>query len=271
MPNSTMSLDDAKKILKLLSNSSYTKSDITKAYRTLAKQYHPDKGGTHEQFLALCEAYQVASDSVRQTTELDNEAGTTTVNVPLSAEEALATLYITISAVREKLYNHVTSQSLALNDLRRVLDEILLELQRDLDCPPQYVVETLRLRAKDINSRIETIYSGPTPVFAATVAFAFLTTSLGILALIIALSQPAGVVLGTAALSGLIAIPPVAGLLFGAICFYGATSADKNRSTQQQEMKKIVTAINALAKVFEDNSEEDDSSLRFNNRTYSVL
>ena len=115
---------------------------------------------------------------------------------------------------------------------------------------------SLRINANVLNLRINNIYSGPTPAFAAIVASAFLTITLGILVLMIALSPPAGVVLGTAVLSGLIATPPVSGLLFGTLCFFAAKSADKNRSEQQQEMRKIVTAINELADSIEQNPEE---------------
>lgn len=36
---------------------------ITKAYRKLARQKHPDKGGDPEEFKALAEAYEVGGSS----------------------------------------------------------------------------------------------------------------------------------------------------------------------------------------------------------------
>ncbi|NCX96792.1 MAG: hypothetical protein EBX41_10410, partial [Chitinophagia bacterium] len=179
------------------------------------------------------------------------------VNVSLSVAEALAKLYTTISTVGDKLDTY--SETIALKELRNIFSDIQYSLRKDiLDNPPEVVLDILRRNANDLNSRINNIYSGPTPVFAGVVAGAFATIALGILVLMIALSPPAGVVLGTAALSGLIATPLVGGLLFGAFCFFTATSADKNRSDQQQEMRKIVTAINTLADVVQQNTKEDN-------------
>ena len=39
-----------------------SQEDIKKAYRTLAMQHHPDKGGDAEKFKKLCQSYEVLSD-----------------------------------------------------------------------------------------------------------------------------------------------------------------------------------------------------------------
>lgn len=258
MPNSTMRVTDALKILGLQSENKYTKRDIDVVYRKLAKKLHPDRGGTHDGFLALSEAYQIVLLMVEHPPSLSSVKNNKAVS--LSVAEALATLYTTISTVGDKLGTYGTSENIALMQLRNIFDDIQRSLRTDiLDNSPEVVLDILWNNAKNLHSRINNIYSGPSPVFAAMVAGAFATIALGILVLMIALSPPAGVVLGTAALSGLIATPPVGGLLFGAFCFFVATSADKNRSDQQQEMTKIVTAINALANAVQKNTEEDNT------------
>lgn len=35
--------------------------DVQKRYRQLSQQHHPDKGGKHEQFVEICQAYEVLS------------------------------------------------------------------------------------------------------------------------------------------------------------------------------------------------------------------
>lgn len=256
MSNPTKRVTDALNILKLQVDGEYKKRDIDVAYRQLARTLHPDKGGTQEQFLALSEAYQIALGWI----EASRKADEATVGVSSSAVEALTTLYTTMSTVRDKLNTYGTSANIAQNQLRKIFNDILYTLREDiLDKPPQVACEILRSHANKFHSRINNVHSGPTPVFAAMVAGAVITIGLGIVALMITLFPPAGGVLGTLSLSGLVAIPPVGGLLLGTCCFFAATKADKNRSEQQQEMKKIVTDINALADAVQQNTEEDNS------------
>jgi DnaJ-class molecular chaperone len=51
-------------ILKIPKNA--TDNDIKKAYRNLAKEFHPDKGGDKETFQKIQEAYDVLSDSKKR-------------------------------------------------------------------------------------------------------------------------------------------------------------------------------------------------------------
>ena len=48
------------KILNVDEDCSY--EDIVKAYKKLAKEYHPDRGGTDEQFKSISEAYEILTD-----------------------------------------------------------------------------------------------------------------------------------------------------------------------------------------------------------------
>ena len=48
------------KILNVVENCS--QEDVVAAYKNLAKKYHPDKGGTTEEFRLISEAYEVLTD-----------------------------------------------------------------------------------------------------------------------------------------------------------------------------------------------------------------
>jgi molecular chaperone DnaJ len=41
-----------------------TQSDIKKAYRRLAKEKHPDSGGSEDEFKEIAEAYGILSDEI---------------------------------------------------------------------------------------------------------------------------------------------------------------------------------------------------------------
>ena len=80
--------------------------------------------------------------------------------------------------------------------------------------------------------------------------------ALSIAVFCIALSLSSGVILSTSTLVGLIAIPPVGGLLVGIFAFFSTINAHQNRSARQQEIMKIVKAIHNLIAAVEKSSEE---------------
>jgi DnaJ family protein A protein 2 len=47
-------------------NKSSSIDDIKKAYKKLAIQYHPDKGGDPEKFKEITNAYKILSDSTQK-------------------------------------------------------------------------------------------------------------------------------------------------------------------------------------------------------------
>ena len=59
-----MTKRDYYEILEISKTSS--KEEIKKAYKKLALQYHPDKGGDAEKFKELSEAYAVLTDDVKR-------------------------------------------------------------------------------------------------------------------------------------------------------------------------------------------------------------
>jgi DnaJ domain len=253
MRNHQREFNNALLILNLDQYKQYSKKDIDTAYKRQALLRHPDKGGTHEQFLELSKAYEIVLGELEQPSHMGS------VKVSLSVAKALATLYITISDVGDKLKSFgISADNIPLAQSRSIFENIRLSLRKDiLDKSPKYVLHVLHDMANNLSEEINNIHIGPTPVVAAMVAGAFVTIILGISALMIALSLPAGIVLGKLALSVLVAIPPVCGLLFGTCCFFGATNANKNRSDLQQEMRKIVTGINALANAVKKSAEDN--------------
>jgi len=58
---------DSSDLYKILGvDQSATKNDLTKAYRTLAKEHHPDKGGDPEKFKEISHAHDILSDSEKR-------------------------------------------------------------------------------------------------------------------------------------------------------------------------------------------------------------
>ena len=43
-----------------------TKQELTKRYRKLARDHHPDKGGSHDKFVELSNAYKSLLDSIKK-------------------------------------------------------------------------------------------------------------------------------------------------------------------------------------------------------------
>lgn len=257
-------------VLELDYKQLYQKEKINSTYRKLARECHPDKGGTTEKFQELSAAYQTVLEFIelKNSSNKNNKKNRKKTNINLSFTEKVAALYTTISAVDKKLATYGTSETISLKELRDILKDIQSVLQKEIFHNEQnFVVIAINLKANAniFDGMINKIYSGPSPAFAAIVACAFISIGLGIVALMIAFSLPSNVVHSAAVLSGLIATPPVSGLLLGAICFFGAKSADKNRSEQQAEMRKITAAIKDLAysiKSRQDKQEEEEELQR---------
>ncbi|GAI58661.1 unnamed protein product [marine sediment metagenome] len=72
------------------------KQEIKNAYRDKAKETHPDKGGTKEEFAPIARAYAILSDSRKKArydeTGLDNDEG----DVNKSANALLQTTFISL-------------------------------------------------------------------------------------------------------------------------------------------------------------------------------
>ena len=259
---------DALDILKLSGEREYTREEIDRAYRKRAMQAHPDKGGTGDLFLALSKAYETAWKWVERGPDKNKKTDQEGLATNLSVTAALATLYITISKVSEELARY--EASIPLSQLKVIFSKIQTHLREDiLKGTPDKVYKLLNQKSDELKSKINTIYNGPTPAFSAVVGAAAATIPLSIVALMLVLFPPTGLVLSTAMLIGLVVIPPASGLLCGTCCFFAASSAHKNRSNQQQEMMKIVTMINTLARVVRQSSEssEEDKGLEEENNT----
>ena len=244
------SLDKAFGILKLDPKGTYTEQDIHSAYKNIARKVHPDKrpgdANAHGQFVDLTEAYKRVLKKIRPP---EAEAK---VNVTLSVTQAFDTLHSTILAVGIKLdaYSNTKALRKILDDLPYSLDKIIL------DESARFALILLNEEAVNLEIKINNIDKIGTPAEYATVSCLFITIALSIAVFCIALSLSAAAMLSTATLVGLIAIPPVGGLLVGGGTFFSTKDAHKKRSERQQEMMKIVTAINNLIAAVEESSAE---------------
>lgn len=53
---------------KYFKNTSYTKNSLKREYRKLAQLYHPDKGGTEADFVAMSKEYEVLAEQLKNNT-----------------------------------------------------------------------------------------------------------------------------------------------------------------------------------------------------------
>ncbi len=248
-------LDKAFSILKLDPKGTYTEQDIHRAYKNIARKVHPDKrpgdANAHGQFVDLTEAYK------RVLKEILPPEAEAKVNVTLSVIQAFDTLHSTILDVGIKLnaYSNTKALRKILFDLRYSLDRTIL------DESVRFALILLNEEAVKLEIKINNIDKIGTPATYATVSCLYITIALSIAVFCIALSLSAAAMLSTATLVGLIAIPPVGGLLVGSSAFFSTKDTHKKRSERQQEMMKIVTAINNLIDAVEKSSAESDNGL----------
>ncbi|PJD95060.1 MAG: hypothetical protein CK426_09375 [Legionella sp.] len=236
-------ITEALVLLELEGGANLTDANIlNKAYKKKALKLHPDKGGTHEQFLALCEAYHLILTWIQNKEAVDNHIEKTSkkkVDITPSVADSLANLYIIIADVEKKLVD-CESGTIAKKQLKASLDHIALTLRGNiLDQSPYDAAELLRQHANALNDSINNIHRGPSPELTALIA----SVMVGVFTLLIALS--AGITIS----SGLMAIPLIGTLAFSGFCFFTAVDADKQRTRLQKEMGAIVTAIDQLAAV----------------------
>ncbi len=116
----------------------------------------------------------------------------------------------------------------------------------------RFALILLNEEAVNLEIKINNIDKIGTPAAYATGSCLYITIAL----FCIVLSLSSGVILSTATLVGLIAIPPVGGLLVGRFAFFSTINAHQNRSARQQEIMKIVKAIHNLIAAVEKSSEE---------------
>lgn len=61
---------------KYFKNTSYTRNSLKREYRKLAQLYHPDKGGTEADFVAMINEYEVLSEQLKNNTYTTEPAKT---------------------------------------------------------------------------------------------------------------------------------------------------------------------------------------------------
>ena len=71
-----MLLLEAAEIFSLTTLQGLTSEALKRRYHTLAQKYHPDKGGTAEEFIRLRQAYTVLKDALRRHTPLHESDST---------------------------------------------------------------------------------------------------------------------------------------------------------------------------------------------------
>lgn len=68
-----MPLSEAAQIFTLSTLTGLTSQELKRRYHTLAQKYHPDKGGTAEEFIKLRQAYTALKEALRWQTPLEDE------------------------------------------------------------------------------------------------------------------------------------------------------------------------------------------------------
>jgi hypothetical protein len=94
LPGFREDLDEARRILGL-KQEDYTREDILAAFRRAAKRYHPDKGGTAEQFRKLVEARDRLLASIGEKAPPPKE--------PNFTPSGVRVVYRSVSALRRRI------------------------------------------------------------------------------------------------------------------------------------------------------------------------
>lgn len=68
LPASVPKNDDWRVVMNFDHNEPITEAQLSRRYRTLAQERHPDRGGSHEQMLQLSAAYQAAKAALPEST-----------------------------------------------------------------------------------------------------------------------------------------------------------------------------------------------------------
>ena len=242
MPFISPAEQEAFTFLKIENISNLKKKDLDTAYILLARQHSEN----HQNFLKSCKAYQATLNYLLL---LDIKNPNIELRGSLSVEEALSNLYITISKIDEELDPDGISDTVFLNELREIFNEIKLSLRNYVlgnTNNTDVLLELIKNKANELNYKIDNLYHGFTPAFVGILGGSLVAITLGIFALLISLFPPVGIAIGTTALIGLIATPPVGGLLYGGLRFFCASTAHENRTEQKQKLKKIVLPIDEL-------------------------
>jgi hypothetical protein len=169
-------------------------------------------------------------------------------------KSSIKDLKTTLENVRRNLDRYGDSNNIPLNQLRAILDatepSLSALISEEETNNSKFDIEHLKNIEKKLKSEIDAIYKRPfSPLTVGILSAVVVSLIPGIVILTAVLSLPAGFVFSTALLNELIAPSlyfVIASLAFGVYGFFVAKTADETTANQQQEMKKIVEAINTL-------------------------
>jgi molecular chaperone DnaJ len=113
-----------------------TQEEIKKAYRKLAKENHPDKGGDEELFKNISAAYDIIGDENKRT-QYDTQRKNPFANMGNGHDPSFSDLFNMAFGQRKQQRNHTTNINLELNPVESYLGETKeLTFQRKGKCEP---------------------------------------------------------------------------------------------------------------------------------------